>query len=166
MAAAPGRRAAAAGRHHRAGDAGPEAAAAAEAVATALAAMGFPLICGGRGGVMQAASRGCAAAGGLMIGLLPSAEWREANPEVTVPLATGLGEARNAIIACAGLALVAVGGGGTPYSYGTASEMALGLRHGRLVLGLAGAPELPGVVRCTGVVEACTRVAARYLALD
>lgn len=141
-------------------------AATAEAVAGALARLGFPLICGGRGGVMQAASRGCTAAGGLMIGLLPSADWREANPEVAVPIATGLGEARNAVIACAGFALVAVGGGGSPYSYGTASEMALGLRYGRLVVALAGAPALPGTALCTGADDACARIAARYLGLD
>jgi uncharacterized protein (TIGR00725 family) len=137
----------------------------AEAVARALAEVGFPLICGGRGGAMEAASRGCAAAGGLMIGILPSDDWREANAHVSVPIATGIGEARNAVIASAGFALVAVGGRGAPVSYGTISEMAFGLRLGRLVIGMPEAPDLPGVVRCATAGEAAARVAERYLGL-
>jgi hypothetical protein len=146
-------------------DAPPEAEAAAEAVGAALARLGLPLICGGRGGVMEAASRGCARAGGLMIGLLPSDDWREANRHVAVPIATGIGEARNAVIATAGFAFVAVGGARDPVSYGTMSEMAFALRHGRLVLGLADAPALPGCVACATAEEAARRVAERYLAL-
>ncbi|HEV7266934.1 MAG TPA: DNA-binding protein [Falsiroseomonas sp.] len=143
----------------------PASLAAAEQVAHALAEIGFPLICGGRGGAMEAAARGCAAAGGLMIGILPSDDWREANAHVSVPIATGIGEARNAVIATAGFALVACGGRAEPVSYGTISEMAFGLRHGRLVLGMPEAPDLPGVVRCATAGEAAARVAARYLAL-
>lgn len=147
-------------------EATPTEAAQAEAVAAALAGHGFPLLCGGREGAMAAAARGCAAAGGLMIGVLPSTDWREANPHVAIPLATGLGEARNSVIASAGFALVAVGGGGEPYSYGTASEMAFGLRLGRLVLALPGSPALPGVLACADAEAACARVATRYLGLD
>lgn len=144
----------------------PRALADAEAVARALALIGFPLICGGRGGAMEAASRGCSAAGGLMIGILPSDDWREANAHVAIPLATGIGEARNAVIATAAFALVSVGGREEPVSYGTISEMAFGLRHGRLVIGMAEAPDLPGVVRCASAEDAAARVAARYLALE
>lgn len=115
---------------------------------------------------MEAASRGCAAAGGLMIGILPSEDWREANAHVSIPVATGIGEARNAVIATAGFALVACGGRADPVSYGTISEMAFGLRHGRLVLGMPEAPDLPGVVRCTTAEQAAERVAARYLGLN
>lgn len=143
----------------------PRALADAEAVARSLALIGFPLICGGRGGAMEAASRGCAAAGGLMIGILPSDDWREANAHVAIPVATGIGEARNAVIATAAFALVSVGGREEPVSYGTISEMAFGLRHGRLVIGMAEAPDLPGVVRCSTAADAAARVAARYLAL-
>jgi uncharacterized protein (TIGR00725 family) len=125
----------------------PRSLADAEDVAHALATIGFPLICGGRGGAMEAASRGCARAGGLMIGILPSDDWREANDHVAIPIATGIGEARNAVIATAAFALVSVGGREAPVSYGTISEMAFGLRHGRLVIGMAEAPDLPGVVR-------------------
>jgi uncharacterized protein (TIGR00725 family) len=144
----------------------PRSLADAEEVARELAQIGFPLICGGRGGAMEAASRGCASAGGLMIGILPSDDWREANDHVGIPIATGIGEARNAVIATAAFALVSVGGRDTPVSYGTISEMAFGLRHGRLVIGMAEAPDLPGLVRCATAAEAAARVAARYLALD
>lgn len=137
----------------------------AAAAARALARIGFPLLCGGRGGAMEAASRGCAEAGGLMIGLLPSDDWREANDHVAIPVATGIGEARNAVIATAAFALVAVGGREEPVSYGTISEMAFGLRHGRLVIGLPEAPDLPGVLRCATAEEAAAEVAARYLGL-
>ncbi len=137
----------------------------AEAVAYRLAGIGFPLICGGRGGAMEAASRGCAEAGGLMIGILPSDDWREANDFVSIPLATGIGEARNAVIATAAFALVSVGGRSDPVSYGTISEMAFGLRHGRLVIGMSDAPDLPGVVRCVDPDDAAERVARRYLEL-
>ncbi|WP_198368710.1 SLOG cluster 4 domain-containing protein [Roseomonas rosulenta] len=144
----------------------PRSLADAEDVAHALAKIGFPLICGGRGGAMEAASRGCASAGGLMIGILPSDDWREANDHVAVPIATGIGEARNAVIATAAFALVSVGGREAPVSYGTISEMAFGLRHGRLVIGMPEAPDLPGVVRCATAGDAVARVARRYLALD
>jgi len=138
----------------------------AEEVAATLAVIGFPLICGGRGGAMEAASRGCARAGGIMLGILPSDDWREANPHVTIPIATGIGEARNAIIASASFAIVAVGGAAEPVSYGTISEMAFGLRLGRLVLGMPGAPVLPGIRRCQTAAEAAEKVALRYLFLD
>jgi uncharacterized protein (TIGR00725 family) len=144
----------------------PRSLADAEDVARELSRIGFPLICGGRGGAMEAASRGCAEVGGLMIGILPSDDWREANDHVAIPIATGIGEARNAVIATAAFALVSVGGRDTPVSYGTISEMAFGLRHGRLVIGMPEAPELPGVVRCATAAEAVARIVARFLALD
>ena len=147
-------------------DASPAVLTIAEEVGEALARIGLPLICGGRGGAMEAASRGCARAGGLMIGLLPSDDWREANAHVSVPLATGIGEARNSLIATAAFALVCVGGREEPVSYGTISEMAFALRLGRLVLGMEHAPDLPGVVRCATAAEAAERMAARYLSLD
>lgn len=147
-------------------EASPDVLEAAEHVAMALARIGFPLVCGGRGGAMQAASRGCAREGGLMLGILPSDDWREANPHVAIPIATGIGEARNSVIATAGFALVTVGGRAEPVSYGTISEMAFGLRLGRLVIGMPEAPDLPGVVRCATAGEAAERVARRYLALD
>lgn len=103
----------------------------AEAVGRALAEAGVVLICGGRGGVMDAACRGAKAAGGLTIGVLPGTDRREANPYVDIPIVTGLGEARNVIIARTARALIAIGG-----SYGTLSEIAFALRFGTPVVGL------------------------------
>jgi len=124
-----------------------------------LARYGLQLLCGGKTGVMEAACRGHASEGGLPIGLLPDQEWQAANPYVAIPIATGIGPARNAIIARACLVLVAIGGG-----VGTLSEMALGLQFGRLVLAMADAPAVDGVPRIAGVDEAMERIAARLLA--
>ncbi len=120
----------------------PRALATAEAVGVLVAEAGFVLLCGGRGGVMEAACKGAMSAGGITVGLLPGEDTSEANPYLTIPLATGIGEARNALIARAGACLIAIGD-----SWGTLSEVALGLRFGRPVFGLAGAPILPGVLR-------------------
>ena len=133
----------------------------AEHVGRRLGELGVPMICGGRSGVMEAASRGNLEAGGLPIGILPGDEWTEANPYIAIPLATGLGPARNAIVARAAVALVAIGG-----EYGTLSEMAFGLHFDRLVIALEDAPDVPGAVRCPDVETAIERVAQRILSLD
>ncbi|MEQ8349167.1 MAG: hypothetical protein RIB84_06990 [Sneathiellaceae bacterium] len=145
---------------------GPKAASAtqvavAEELGARLGALRVPLITGGRGGVMEAASRGCLQAGGMPIGILPDGEWQTANDFVSIPLATGLGPARNAVIARAAFALVAVGG-----EYGTLSEMAFGLHFDRLVVALEDAPQVPGAVRCDTVDAALEAVAARLFARD
>src|SRR5581483_1868994 len=98
-------------------DASAEARETAFVVGKGLAECGLILLCGGKTGVMEAVCAGSAAAGGLSIGLLPDDEWTGANPYVSIPIATGIGVARNAIIARAALALIAIGGG-----YGTVSE--------------------------------------------
>ena len=106
--------------------------------------MGLAVLCGGRQGVMEGAARGAASVGGIAIGLLPHGDPTQANPFVTVAIASGIGEARNAIIAQAGACLIAVGD-----SHGTLSEVALGLRLGKRVFGLAGAARVDGVVHLT-----------------
>ena len=103
----------------------------AEAVGRGIALAGAVLVCGGLGGVMAAACRGARAAGGLTIGLLPGADTHAANPDVLIPIATGMGEARNAIIVHTADAVIAVGG-----EYGTLSEIALARKAGRTVIGL------------------------------
>lgn len=133
----------------------------AEAVGRGVAELGLPLVCGGRGGCMEAAARGADGAGGLVIGILPSADWLSGNRHVHVPIATGLGEARNAVIASACFALIAVGAG-----HGTLSEMALGLKMGRLVIAMPEAEAVRGALPCTTAEAAVTAVARRYLALD
>ncbi|WP_372425706.1 DNA-binding protein [Salinarimonas chemoclinalis] len=123
-----------------------------------IAQLGLQLLCGGKNGVMEAVCRGNLQAGGRPIGLVPDEEWDASNPFVAVPLATGIGPARNVLIARASFALVAVGGG-----YGTLSEMAFGLHFGRLVLALDDAPAVDGATRCAGVDEVCDRLARRFL---
>ena len=103
----------------------------AEEVGRRLARAGAALICGGLGGVMEAACRGARAAGGRTIGILPGSERTEANPFVDVAVATGMGQARNVLIVLSADALIAIGGG-----FGTLSEIALALRHGKPVVGL------------------------------
>lgn len=103
----------------------------AEQVGTLLAQHGALLVCGGLGGVMEAASRGCAEAGGEVIGILPGADAEAANPYITIPITTNVGHGRNVIIAHTAQALIAVEG-----EYGTLSEMAIGLKLGKRVVQL------------------------------
>lgn len=133
----------------------------AERMGALLAGQGVTVLCGGRSGVMEAVCRGVDGAGGLSIGLLPDEEPEAANPYVTVPLATGIGVARNALIARAAFCLVAVGGG-----YGTLSEIAFALQFKRPVFLLDGAPTVEGAVRCADAEEALERVARIFLALE
>jgi len=101
------------------------------AVGRLLGERGAVLLCGGLGGVMEAAARGARQAGGLTVGLLPGSDPAEANQHIDVPLATGMGEMRNALIVRAAGAVIAIGGG-----WGTLSEVALAQRTGTPVVGL------------------------------
>ena len=133
-----------------AGDSGARLAAEAEAVGAALARRGAVVVSGGLGGVMEAACRGAKGAGGSTLGILPGGDRSAANEWVDLALATGLGEARNALVVRACDALVAVGGG-----YGTLSEIALALKAGRPVFGLE-SWDIPGVVGVASPEEAAT----------
>lgn len=125
-----------------------------------LADCGLVVICGGRHGVMQAVCEGVKRVGGMSIGLLPDADPSPANPFVGVILATGIGEARNALIARAAFCLIAIGD-----SYGTLSEVALGRQFGKLVLGLEGAAQVDGVVPMADARSAVERVALAVFGL-
>jgi len=103
----------------------------AEAVGRLLAERGAVVVCGGLGGVTEAASKGATGAGGLVVGLLPGESREGANPYLSVALATGLGQARNVLIVTAADAVIAIGQG-----WGTLSEIAFARRLGRRVLGL------------------------------
>ncbi|MFJ5368621.1 TIGR00725 family protein [Bosea sp. CER48] len=127
---------------------------AAETMGRLLAGHGVTVLCGGRSGVMEEVCRGVAQAGGLSIGLLPDDEPEAANPHVTVPLATGIGVARNALIARAACCLVAIGGG-----YGTLSEIAFALQFKRPVFLLEGAPTVDGALACGDAGAALDAVA-------
>ncbi|HEY1360008.1 MAG TPA: TIGR00725 family protein [Thermoleophilaceae bacterium] len=130
------------------GEASPQEATAAESVGAELARRGAVVVCGGLGGVMEAACRGAKAEGGTTVGILPGLDRAAANPFVDVALATGLGEARNALVVRAAEVLVAVGG-----AYGTLSEIALALKGGKRVVGL-GTWEIDGVEAAPGPAEA------------
>lgn len=103
----------------------------AEEVGRLLAERGAIVLTGGLGGVMAAASRGAAKAGGTTVGVLPGDDRADANEWVGVAIATGMGEARNALVARAADAMIAVGG-----EFGTLSEIALALKLGRPVIGI------------------------------
>lgn len=103
----------------------------AEEVGAELAKRGVTIICGGLRGVMEAACRGAWRNGGYTIGILPGSEAAQANPFVSLPIATGMGYARNVIVATASQAVIAIGG-----SYGTLSEIAYALQNARPVIGL------------------------------
>lgn len=103
----------------------------AEQVGRELAKRGAVIVCGGLGGVMEAACKGAKSAGGRTIGILPGVNQREANPYVDIPIVTGLGEARNSIVVRTGRAVIAIGG-----EYGTLSEIAFAFKFGIPVIGL------------------------------
>ncbi|MFD2252203.1 hypothetical protein FHS82_002056 [Pseudochelatococcus lubricantis] len=130
----------------------------AEAVGRALGEHGLQLLCGGKSGVMEAACKGNLEAGGLPIGLLPDTEWRESNPYVAIPIATGIGPVRNAILARASTVLVAIGGG-----YGTLTEMAYGLHFDRPVLALGDAPFVEGILACETPGDVIAHIARHLL---
>ncbi len=113
------------------GDATAMLAGLAEQVGSELARAGATIVCGGLGGVMEAACRGARSAGGATVGILPGSDRAAANEWVQIVVATGLGELRNGLIIRAVDAVVAIGG-----SYGTLSEVALALKAEVPVVGL------------------------------
>lgn len=128
--------------------------AAAAEVGRLLAAAGAVVLCGGLGGVMEAVCRGVAEAGGTSVGLLPGGDRRHANPHVTIALPTGLGQARNAVIAAAADSVIAIGRG-----WGTLSEIGLARRLGRPVVALQ-SWDLEGLEAAATPAEAVERALA------
>jgi uncharacterized protein (TIGR00725 family) len=104
----------------------------AELLGRRLAEGGAVVVCGGGPGVMEAVCRGARSAGGTTVGLLPGLDRGEGNPHLSVAVPTGMGQGRNLLLVRSSDALVAVGGG-----FGTLSELALALRTGVPVIGLA-----------------------------
>jgi len=103
----------------------------AEEVGYLLGKADVVVVCGGRGGVMEAVCRGAHKTGGLTIGILPSHDPNSGNPYIDIALPTGLGHNRNALVAQAGDVVIAIGGG-----YGTLSEIGIALKSGRRVIGI------------------------------
>jgi uncharacterized protein (TIGR00725 family) len=141
------------------GDATAEQLEQARAVGAALANRGAVTVTGGLGGVMAAACRGAAEAGGATVGILPGDDRASANPWVGIAIATGLGELRNGLVVRAADALIAIGG-----AYGTLSEVALALKTGVPVVGL-GTWELDGITPAESADEAVAQ-ACRVAHLD
>ncbi len=103
----------------------------AEEVGRELARRGAILVCGGLGGVMEAACRGANSEGGLTIGILPGDSHQAANPYVQIPIVTSIGYARNIAVVKSAQAVIAISG-----SYGTLSEISHALQGGIPVIGL------------------------------
>ncbi len=143
-----------------AGDSTPEQTQLAEKVGRLLAEKGAVLVCGGRGGVMEAACRGAHQAGGITIGLLPGGDADGGNDYLTVAIPTGLGHARNALVATAGASVIAIGGGP-----GTLSEIGIALKTGRRVITLTSWNMRDSRGRQADVVEAQSPEEAVALAL-
>src|SRR3954464_4430530 len=121
----------------------------AEEAGALVAAAGAGLVCGGLGGVMEAACRGARARGGITLGLRPGTDGEAANGWVLVAVPTGLGEARNALVVRAADAVLAIGGG-----WGTLSEIALALKAGIPVIGRGTWEGARGGMLVEGVVSA------------
>ena len=113
------------------GEVSPQVARLAEEVGREIARHGAVLVCGGLGGVMEAACRGASGEGGLTIGILPGENRQAANPYVRIPIVTGLGHARNVAVVRSAQAVIAIDG-----SYGTLSEIGHALQGGIPVIGL------------------------------
>ena len=137
-----------------AGSASTEICELAEAVGKEAALRGWIVLTGGLGGVMKAAAKGACEAGGLTLGILPGEDGHQANRYMTVAVATNMHHARNAIIAHTADALIAVDG-----EYGTLSEVALGLKLGKPVVGLRIQWKVPGLFVAKDPKEAVNRVA-------
>ena len=121
---------------------------AAEEVGRLIAESGHMMLCGGLGGVMEAAAKGAKEAGGLTIGILPQDRRERANPYIDIPIATGLGIGMNIIIARTADALIAVGG-----EYGTLSEIAFGLQLGKTVL-VINSWDINGMIKAVNAEDA------------
>jgi uncharacterized protein (TIGR00725 family) len=146
----------------------PEETELAESLGEALARAGYGVVCGGLGGVMEAAARGAARGRGAarhppIVGVLPSYDIETANGFLDVVIPTGMGHARNAIVAAAGEVVVCVAGG-----TGTLSEVGLARKIKRPVLALRGSggtaslvgKVLPSVEAVSTVEEALRRIHA------
>lgn len=121
----------------------------AETVGREVAKRGGFLLCGGLGGVMEAAAYGAKQEGGITLGILPGTIRQEANPWIDIAVLSGMGHARNALIAQSSDALIAISG-----EYGTLSEIAFGMKMGKPVIVLGSRWEIEGTYPVTGPEEA------------
>ncbi len=103
------------------------------------------LLCGGLGGIMEAAAKGAKDHGGLTIGILPANDKSTMNPYIDIPICTGIGYARNAVVAYSGDIIISL-----PGKYGTLSEIAFALSKNKIVLGLY-TWDIPGIEQIDGL---------------
>ena len=127
-------------------------------VGKAIADMDAVLVCGGLGGVMEGACRGAAEAGGRTVGILPGPDKAQANPYVTIPIVTDLGHARNVLVVRSSDVLVAISGG-----YGTLSEISIGLKLGKPIIGLHTWPNMDGIDYVGTPQEAADAIRSRQV---
>jgi uncharacterized protein (TIGR00725 family) len=146
-------------------DSAPEALRIAEEVGRGLANAGAVVVCGGLGGVMDAAARGAAQAGGEVIGIVPGDDPAEANEHCTHVVATGIGHARNLAVVASADAVIAIAG-----EWGTLSEIAFARRLGRPVVTVgswrvtgAGAMEAAPGIEAADDAAAAVDAALRHL---
>ncbi len=129
-----------------------------EAVGRGIAEAGAVLVCGGMGGVMESAAGGAMKAGGKTVGILPTSSRLEGNPYLTIAVATGMGEARNAIVVRTADVVIAVHG-----EFGTLSEIGLALKMGKPVVGLGtwelrkAGEGIDAIIRATSAEDAVAR---------
>jgi len=138
----------------------PQEAAIAEQVGALLAKRDIVVVCGGRGGVMEAVCRGAQKAGGLTVGILPGSDPADGNSYLSLAFPTSLGHARNVLVVQAGQVVIAIGGG-----YGTLSEIGMALKMQRPVIGL-GTWEASNQVYDAGILHAQSVEDAVMQALD
>lgn len=125
-------------------------------VGRGIAEAGYPLVCGGLGGVMEAACRGAVEADGVTIGVLPGGSVETANPYVKIPIVTGIGLARNVIIVQSARVLIAIHGGP-----GTLSEIAYALQYGVPVVSLGSHDVSPKVIQVKSAEDAVRQAVSR-----
>ena len=121
----------------------------AEAVGRLIGERGGLLICGGLGGVMEAAARGAKSVGGTTIGVLPGGRSSDANPHIDIPIVTGIGYARNVIIVQTADGVVAL-----PGKFGTLTEIAYAVVFGKPVVSMNSWDVGPGVATASNPAQA------------
>ena len=113
-----------------------------------IAEEGWTLVCGGREGIMEAASKGVKEAGGVAVGILPSSDGSDANQYLSIKIPTGMGYARNVLVVRASDVVVAISG-----QYGTLSELSFALSENKRVIGI-NTWDIEGVIKATSAQEA------------
>jgi len=121
----------------------------AEEVGERIAKAGAVLVCGGLGGVMEAASKGAKKVGGTTIGILPGIDKSQANPYIDFPIVTGLGEERNLLVIRNSDVVIAL-----PGEYGTLSEIAFCLKLGKPIIGLSTWDVSEAIIKAENAEEA------------